>query len=360
MQRPLIVPGRHGKIVTREALREAQQKDPSLKRVREMVQSGKENSFGSNTLVSFHGKKGLIYRHYKSSLVEQGRNITQLVVPNDFRKEILKLGHDSIMAGHLGIKKTTDKIFTQFYWPGMHGEIERYCRSCDICQKTASRGRVNKVPLGTMPLMSTPFQMVAVDLIGKIQPSSERGHKYILVLVDYATRYPEATALKHIDAESVAEALVDMYSRIGVPATLLSDMGTQFLAEVMGEVSRLLSIRRLTTTPYHPQCNGLVEKFNGTLKSMLKKMCRECPRDWDRYISPLLFAYREAPQASLGFSPFELLYGRTVRGPMTILRELWTSEDTDPEVKTTYEYVLDLRDLKPLVSWLGLNFQSPF
>ena len=73
-------------------------------------------------------------------------------------------------------------------------------------------------------------------------------------------------------------------------------------------------------------------------------MCEEQPNDWDRYINPLLFAYREAPQASLGFSPFELLYGRTVRGPMTILRELWTEEHVHPETKLTYQYVLDLRN----------------
>ena len=106
---------------------------------------------------------------------------------------------------------------------------------------------------------------------------------------------------------------------------------------MMKEVCRLLSLKQLTTTPYHPMCNGLVERFNGTLKSMLKKMCIEKPQDWDRYIALLLFAYREVPQDSLGFSPFELLYGRTVRGPMQILKELWTDETTDPEVKTTYQ-----------------------
>ena len=81
----------------------------------------------------------------------------------------------------------------------------------------------------------------------------------------------------------------------------------------MKEVSRLLSMKQLVTTPYHPMCNGLVERFNGTMKQMLKRMCAERPKDWDRYLPALLFAYREVPQESLGFSPFELLYGRTVR-----------------------------------------------
>lgn len=90
--------------------------------------------------------------------------------------------------------------------------------------------------------------------------------------------------------------------------------------------------------------NGFVEKFNGTLKTMLKRMCQENPQEWDRYLAPLLFAYRKMPQASLGFSPFELLYGRQVRGLLAILKELWTNETLEPETKTTYEYVFQLRN----------------
>ena len=84
-------------------------------------------------------------------------------------------------------------------------------------------------------------------------------------------------------------------------------------------------------------CNGLVERFNGTLKQMLRQLCAERPKDWDRYFSAALFAYRDTTQESLGFSPFELVYGHAVRGPMRILRELWTKEVTDPDVKSTYQ-----------------------
>lgn len=121
-------------------------------------------------------------------------------------------------------------------------------------------------------------------------------------------------------------------------------MGAQFTSGVMKEVSRLLSMHQLTTSPYHPMCNDLVEKFNGTLKMMLKRMCAERPNDWDRYVPALLFAYREVPQESLGFAQFELLYGRTVTGPVQILREIWTRDIQNPEVRTTYEYVLDLQN----------------
>ena len=256
----------------------------------------------------------------------------------------MDVAHGSIMGGHMGIKKTVDKIQSAFYWPGIQGDVTRFCKSCDVCQKTVQKGSVPKVPLQKMPLIEKPFQRVAIDLVSPISPPSEDGHRYILTLVDYAIRYPEAVPLKNIDTETVAEALVDIFSRLGVPEEILSDLGTQFIAECMKEVARLLSIKQLTTTPYHPMCNGMTEKFNGTMKLMLKRLCSEQPRQWNRYINPLLFAYREVAQESSGFSPFGLLYGRAVRGPMHILKELWTKGVEEPEVKNSYQYVFELRE----------------
>ena len=203
---------------------------------------------------------------------------------------------------------------------------------------------VPKVPLEKMPLIDKPFNRVAIDLVRPIGPPSEDGHRYIMTLVDFATRYPEAVPLKDIDTETVAEALVEFLSRLGVPEEILSDLGTQFVSECMKEVTRLFSIKQLTTTPYHPMCNGLTEKFNGTMKSMLKRLYSEQPRQWHRYINSLLFAYREVPQESTGFLPFELLYGRAVREPMFILKELWTKELEEPEVKNIYQYVFELHE----------------
>jgi hypothetical protein len=195
-----------------------------------------------------------------------------------------------------------------------------------------------------MPLSVVPFQRVAVDLVGPLIPSSERGHRFILVVVDFATRYPEAVPLRHIDTTTVAEALWSIWTRVGVPERILTDRGSQFTSEQMREVNRLLSIHGHTTTPYHAQCNGAVERFNGTLKTMIRRLCSDQPREWDRFLSTLLFAYREVPYASSGFSPFELLYGRTVRGPLQILRQLWLDEEEKRETITTAQYVVDLRN----------------
>ncbi|XP_070192575.1 uncharacterized protein [Littorina saxatilis] len=328
-------------VVDRDRLIQLQEADSTLTKYRS--RPVKEMTKGEGT-VQFEVKAKILYRVFQHARVNGGKPLRQVLVPQPLRRQVMEVAHDSIMGGHLGVKKTSDRIQAAFYWPGLHADVTRFCRSCDICQKTIPRGRVPKVPLQKMPLIDRPFKRVAIDLIGEIKPPSEEGHRWVLTLVDYATRYPEAVPLKKIDTETVAEALVDIFSRIGVPEEILTDLGTQFVSECMEEVNRLLSIRHLTTTAYHPMCNGLVEKFNATLKSTLKKLCSEQPRQWHRYINALLFAYREVPQESTGFSPFELMYGRTVRGPMQILKELWTKDVDTPEVKNSYQYVFELRE----------------
>ena len=328
--------------VNRDEVKKGQEEDDTLEQIRKLVKSGEKRVCrGKNRgEVKFVKKNGLVYREY----VYDKKKHQQLVVPKLLREKVMKLAHESLLAGHLGSKKTGDRVMAEFYWPGMIGDVTRYCRSCDICQRTIPKGKVPRVPLGKMPMVDIPFRRVAVDIVGPIEPRSDMKNKYILTMIDYATRYPEAVALPDITTERVAEALVQMFSRVGVPEEMLTDCGSQFTSEVMKEVSRLLSLQQLTTTPYHPICNGLVEKFNGTLKTMLKRMTSERTKDWDKYLPAVLFAIREVPQESLGFSPFELLYGRNVRGPMSILRELWSEEVKDDQTKTTYQYVIDLRE----------------
>nr|XP_018672786.1 uncharacterized protein zf(cchc)-26 isoform X2 [Ciona intestinalis] len=326
--------------INKKTFQIAQDSDTSLDKFRE---KSNETS-GNNGHVKFVKKMNLLYRQFWNPNVNDGKPILQLLVPSNLRNKIIGIAHDSIMAGHMGVKKTLDRILSNFYWPGIRSDVTRFCRSCDVCQKTISKGKVAKAPLQKMPLIDVPFERVAVDLVGPIQPPSEKGHRYLLTMVDYATRYPEAVPLKNIATEDVAEALVDIFSRVGVPSEILSDQGTQFMSGCMKEVERLVKVRHLRTTPYSPQCNGLVERFNGTLKTMLKRLCAEQPQQWHRYINPLLFAYREVPQESTGFAPFELLYGRTIRGPLHILKDMLTNETTDRETMCSYQYVFELRE----------------
>ncbi|ROT74625.1 hypothetical protein C7M84_006869, partial [Penaeus vannamei] len=324
-------------LINSQDIVQEQKSDSSLESVRrKLAEKSLNRSFNEETCFIERNK-----RIYRRVLALNGEERLQFVVPARYRLAVFRLGHHSALGGHMGQKKTLDRIQAEFFWPGMGQEISRLVRSCDICQKTSDRGRVKPAPLKPMPLISEPFERVAVDIVGPIHPRASDGCKYILTLVDFSTRWPEAVPLRNIDAVTVAEAMVEIFCRIGIPRQVLSDRGTQFTSAMMEEVLRLLSIKGLKTTPYHPMCNGLCERFNGTLK--------KCSRGWQQSsrrsgpaLAPLLFAYREVPQSSLKFSPFELVYGRTVRGPLQILRELWDDSGVDTEVKTTYTYVIDL------------------
>ncbi|XP_068220404.1 uncharacterized protein [Palaemon carinicauda] len=316
---------------------------PSLQSIREKLDKY-ITEISKGNVYQYIIDKGFLYRKCIQSNNRVMLGVKVLVVPRKFRELIMKMAHDSLLAGHFSNCKTKDKVFALYFWPGATADILRYCRSCDICQRTTSQGRVKKAPLQTVPIITEPFAKVAVDIVGPLSPPSEDGHRFILTLVDCATRYPEAIPLKRIDSISCAEALLSIFTRIGIPKEVLSDRGRQFVSSVMEEVHKLLNIKPIFTSPYHPQANGYCERFNGVLKSIIKKICSDYPCCWHRYLPCALFAVREIPNNTLGFSPFELIYGRNVRGPLSILKELFTNQDLNKEIRNSYEYVLDLRD----------------
>uniref|UniRef100_A0A1X7UTB7 Integrase catalytic domain-containing protein n=1 Tax=Amphimedon queenslandica TaxID=400682 RepID=A0A1X7UTB7_AMPQE len=188
-------------------------------------------------------------------------------------------------------------------------DVAYYCRSCSSCQKSSSKG-VLQAPLVPLPIVATPFKWIAIDIVGPL-PKSRSGKQYILVICDYATRFLEAIPMKSIDAAHITEELLHLFARVGVQEEMLTDQWSNFTSQLLTEIYQMLRVRPIRTTRYHPQTDGLVERFNGTLKSMLRKAVTKEGKDWDKLIPYLLFAYQEVPQASMGFSPLELLYRRT-------------------------------------------------
>ena len=156
----------------KEAFKQAQDSDPKLNGIRQRSESGRVTvSRGLNRgETKFVLKKDLMYRQF----TKENKLTLQLVISESFREKVLRLAHETLMSGHLGIKKTMDRVLTEFFWPGVCGDISRFCKSCDICQRTIQKGRVTKVPLGKLPLTA-----VAVDIVGPIEPRSERKSRYI-------------------------------------------------------------------------------------------------------------------------------------------------------------------------------------
>lgn len=265
----------------------------------------------------------------------------RLVIPKTLHQMILHLGHSIPWSGHLGQQKTYERVSQRFYWPKMYQDVQEYCKTCSECQMVAPVRKADRSYLQPLPIIGTPFDRIGMDIIGPLVKSS-MGHQYALVICDYATRYPEVYPLRSIQVKHIVRCLVDLIARVGVPSEILTDQGTNFMAKLMKLLYKQLGIKGIRTTPFHPQTDGLVERFNGTLKNMLKKFVDESGRDWDKWLPFLLFAYREVPQCSTGFSPFELLFGRQVRGPLDVLKEAWTAEE--PAQRSIASYILQMRD----------------
>ena len=318
-------------------LQQLQEEDESLAPIRKAAR-GEANSMAAH---GFFRQDGLIYRRW----TPPGRDaremeMEQLVLPRKFRRAVLQVAHEIPMAGHMGRNKTTQRTLRRFYWPTIFRDVKEFCRTCPDCQKASSR-KGPRAPLIPLPVIEEPFYRIAMDIVGPL-PRSWSGNKYILVLCDYATRYPEALPLKTIDAEHIAEALINVFAGWGVPREILTDQGSNFTSQLLAELYRLLGVKALRISPYHPQTDGLVERFNQTLKAMLRKTVTEEGKNWDKLLPYVLFAYREVPQVSTGFSPFELLYGREVRGPLDVLRESWEANEKSNE--SVVSHILSIRE----------------
>ena len=159
-----------------------------------------------------------------------------------------------------------------------------------------------------------------------------------------ATRWAEATPLRKITADKVAEALFDIFTRVGFPKEIQSDRGQQFMSHLLHEFNTFSNIKHILSTPYHPQLNGVVERFHSTLKNMLRKLAEESPSGWDKFLSAALIAYRQQKHAFTDLSPFYCLFGRSPRGPMEILMDAFTKRDLSKGTSYEYFYMLDLHN----------------
>ncbi len=239
--------------------------------------------------------------------------VWRIAVPRALREILLKESHSGKFAGHFAERKLYATLRTKYWWDNMRSDVRKHCRSCLTCASRKGPGRAPSPKLQPIPV-GGPFHRVGVDVLQL--PLSHEGNQYAVVFMDYLTKWPEVFAVPNQKAETIARLFVEhMIVRHGVPEHLLSDRGANFLSALVQEVCKLVGTTKLNTSGYHSQCDGLVEKFNGTLVNMLSKSVSKYGRDWDQHLPYLLFAYRVAVQESTQMSPFYLLYGREPRVP---------------------------------------------
>ena len=230
---------------------------------------------------------------------------SQMIVPHVLREEIMQELHAGSLEGHLGEDKTLGKIKERFYWPGMQQDIVQWTRTCSACATHKSPSQRSRAPLQTVTSVF-PMHVVAVDILGPL-PQSTAGNSYILVASDYFTKWMEAYAIPNQEAITVARKLVDqMFYHFSPPEQLHSDQGTQFESAVMQEVCSLLGIKGSRTSPYHPQCDGLMERNNRTLLDMIATISWGHPFDWEDQLRKVCMAYNTSVHANTGYTPFFL------------------------------------------------------
>ena len=282
----------------------------------------------------------LMHKRFNEAEHNGTRYVDRVVVPEFYRNEVLRVADTIPLSGHMGIAKTLDRIAAHFSWPCLSSDVRKFCATCPQCQLVARKLRSHRVPLRPVEVVTEPFKKIAIDIVGEL-PRSTSGYKYILTIMDYATRYPEAIPLRTTSLKAIADALIQYFSKVGIPDEIVSDQGSNFITKLMAQLYEQLGITKIKTSIYHPQANGLVERFNGTLKTMLKEFLGEHVQAWDRCLPYLLFAYRVVPCESTGYFPFELLYGRTLRGPLAIVKENWVEKK--PTEGNIVSHVLEIR-----------------
>ena len=281
---------------------------PGYNRARSFVLSGDKFYLDEN---------GLLFSLWTPSKRTNRDVCSQLVIPDALKHEVLVWAHDDVTAGHLGTQKTYGKIRTRYYWRNMFRDIDRWCKSCvDCAMKKAPRNR-HKAPLLPIPVENA-FDRLAVDCLGPF-PVSNAGNRYVVVFTEYLTRWPEAFAVPSTDAPTIARLLVNhIVLTHGAPRTLLSDRGANFLSSLVRSVCELLNTKKVNTTAYHPQTDGLVERFNHTLCQSISMYVSRDQKDWDSHLPAILFGFRVSPHETTGDSPFYLLYGREPRLPVDV------------------------------------------
>uniref|UniRef100_A0A2M4CWN3 RNA-directed DNA polymerase n=1 Tax=Anopheles darlingi TaxID=43151 RepID=A0A2M4CWN3_ANODA len=259
----------------------------------------------------------------------------RIVVQQHELPTLLREFHDSPLGGHVGAKRMRKKLAALYHWKNMRRDIEDYVRKCESCQKNKIC-KYNRIPMKITTTASEPFEKIFMDIV--VLPETARGNRYGLVVQDDLTRFLIVAAMENQEAVTVAQTFVEnVICRHGVPEELVTDQGTNFMGQVMKSVCKILKIKKINTSAYHPQAN-LVERANRELKTYLRQYVMGDPYVWDNFLPYFSFEYNTTVNSSTGYTPHELLYGHAARLPSSIHKG-------DLQEANYHSYALEMRNI---------------
>ncbi|MCO5567507.1 hypothetical protein L7F22_021201 [Adiantum nelumboides] len=256
---------------------------------------------------------------------------------------ILQQAHSGQTGGHFSTEKMAKSIlYAGIWWPTLFMDAKEFVKRCDECQRTKTpRGR-DDMPLRPM-MGARAFAKRGIDFVGSIAPPAYKSHaQYIIVAIDYLTKWVEAKATTKNDAKTIAQFLYEnIFTRYGLPIEIVSDRGTHFINEVIENLLDEFMVVHRKSAPYHPQANGQAESTNKILVTVLTKIVNESRADWDQKLHSALWAYRVAYKTSIGTTPFNMVYGIRAILPLEFLipalpiaKELeWTGHELSKQIE---------------------------
>ncbi|GJY41313.1 putative nucleotidyltransferase, ribonuclease H [Tanacetum coccineum] len=243
-------------------------------------------------------------------------NIMRRCVAGSETLKILAHCHSGPTGGHHSANITAKKVYESgFYWPSVFKDANEYVRRCDACQRSGNISSRNEMPQNNIQVCEV-FDVWGLDFMGPFPQS--RGNKYILVAVDYVSKWVEAQALPTNDARVVVKFLRSLFARFGVPKALISDRGTHFCNSQLEKALQRYGVTHKLSTAYHPQSNGQTEVTNRAIKRILERSVGYNPKGWSEKLNDALWAFRTAYKTPTGCTPFRLVYGKACHLPVEI------------------------------------------
>ena len=262
---------------------------------------------------------GILFHLLQAHKSPTGNLIEQLVIPETLKIEVLTSMHDHPTGGHMGMDRTYNTIKLRYFWQKMFSDVKHWIKSCTSCNLYKNPKNATKAELNPIAVEPYPFHRVSIDITGPFHTTTKQ-NRFIVVMTDHLTKYPEAVAVPDITAPTVARVIYDeLICRHGCPSILQSDRGTNFLSIVVRELCKIMKISKVHSSSFHAMSQGLVERYNGTIIKSLSMYTSKYQTDWDSYIPSVLMAYRVSPATnSTLHTPFMLLRGRQAILPIDL------------------------------------------